>query len=102
MFYFPNSFRKTEKTAVRSKGETVLKEQMISIYDTLTFVAQFLNLTHIANHSPSSQNISKFTFACMLKDAIKMPPHLTPGQDLERQTLRIQSCNILTHIRAIR
>jgi hypothetical protein len=78
-----------------------LKEQVISIYDTLAFVAQFLNLTHIASHSPSSQNVSKFTFAGMLKNAMKMPPHLTPGQDLERQTLRIQSCNILTYIRAI-
>jgi hypothetical protein len=63
----------------------VLREQVISIYDTLAFVAQFFNLTHIANHSPSSQNISTFTFARMLKDAMKMPPHLINGQDLARQ-----------------
>jgi hypothetical protein len=84
-FYFPNSFRATEKTAARNRDETVLRERVISIYDTLAFVAQFLNLTHIANPSPSSQNISTFRFACVLKDAMKLPPYLTPGQDLARQ-----------------
>jgi len=80
-FYVPNSFRENEKVAVRNGDEIVLREQVISIYD----VAQFLNLTHIANHSPYSQNISMFRFPCMLKDAMKIPPNLTLGQDLARQ-----------------
>jgi hypothetical protein len=30
-FYFPNSFRETEKSAVRNADETVLREEVISI-----------------------------------------------------------------------
>jgi len=84
-FTFQTRFEKLKKTAVRNGDDTVLREQVISIYDTLAFVAQFLNVTHIANHSPPSQDTSTFTFACMLKDAMKMPPGLTPGHDLPRQ-----------------
>lgn len=80
-FYFPDSFRETKKMSVRNVDETVLKEQVISIYD----VAQLLKRTHVANHSPISQNISTFTFPCMLKDAMKIPPNLTLDQDLARQ-----------------
>ena len=56
-FYFPNSFRETEKTAVRNRDETVLRERVGSIYDTLAFEVQFLKMTHIANQSQSSQNV---------------------------------------------
>jgi hypothetical protein len=40
-FYFPNSCRETEKSAVGNPDETVLREEVISIYDTSAFVAQF-------------------------------------------------------------
>jgi hypothetical protein len=58
-FYFPNSFPETEKLKISNGDETVLGEQVISIFGAVAFVTQFFKSTHITNHSPSFKNISK-------------------------------------------
>jgi hypothetical protein len=58
-FHLTISFPENEELKISNGDETVLRVKVISVYETVAFVAQFFKLMLIANHSPSSINLSK-------------------------------------------